>query len=126
MVAQNIDRNTKLQNCQCCQTICRCGDCVKCTKPTVDIKPFDKPVDHRHDIQFVRCHCGLSLSSYKLWIDHFLYRYMLLNAQKFPINVRTGEDNNIPIDMTYLSKEITEYTLRIIREHSGEHSHELS
>jgi hypothetical protein len=125
MVAQNIDRNTKLQNCNCCQTICRCGDCTKCTPKLSDIKPPQKPVEHRHDIQFIRCHCGLSLSSFTQWKDHFLYRYMLQNSRKFPINPRTQEENHIPIDMSYLSKEITEEVIELLREHSGEHSNDL-
>ena len=125
MVAQDIKRNTIPQSCMCCNTSCHCGDCAKCTPKKADIIPAPKPSERRHDIQYIRCKCGLSYPSYKEWIDHFLYRYMLLNAQKFPINPTTLQEQHIPIDASYLLKEITEQVLQLIREHSGEHSNDI-
>lgn len=121
MVAQNIDRNTKLQNCQCCQSSCSCRDCPKCTKPQADIIPAPKPSERRHDIQYIRCKCGLNFSSYRDWIEHFKYRYILLNSEKMPINPKTGVDQN-KIDINYLGQELMN---EIIAEHSGEHSSDV-
>ena len=88
--------------------------------PDPKINPPIRPSERRHDIQFIRCKCGLSFPSYKDWIEHFKYRYILLNAEKMPTNPRTGVDQN-KIDINYLGTELMN---EIIAEHSGQNSHE--
>ena len=85
---------------------------------------------HRHDIQFIRCKCGLTHNSYQKWIEHFTYRYMLSNSTKLPINPETQQPQSQPISFEYLRKEILQSlniddrTLyEIIAYNSGENSH---